>query len=84
MQSPMGRNFLHFPPRNSLGLLVYCRAHFSVLETFKIVCVAICLRLNHKMTRLARKAFYYVAAAASKCSTFQFKNLNNNLSWLNL
>ncbi len=41
-----------FPPWDSLGLLVCYRVHFSVLETVGIVCVAICLRSNHKMTGL--------------------------------
>ena len=45
-------NWWAFSPRNSLGLLVCYRAHFSLLETSKIVCVAICLRSNHKMTGL--------------------------------
>ncbi len=43
-----------FPPWDSLGLLVCYRVHFSVLETVGIVCVAICLRSNHKMTGLNR------------------------------
>ena len=45
---------------------------FSVLAT-----------LSHY--RLAKKAFYCVAAAvvASKCWTLQFENLNNDLSGLN-
>ncbi len=41
-----------FPPWDSLGLLVCYIVHFSVLETVGIVCVAICLRSNHKMTGL--------------------------------
>ena len=34
--------FLTFPPRDSLGLLVCYRAHFSVPETVERVYVAIC------------------------------------------
>ena len=45
-------NFYNFLTRDSLGLLVCCRAHFSVLETVDIVSVAICLRSNHKLTGL--------------------------------
>ena len=54
----INRIFLNFriftlsPPRDSLGLLVCYRGHFSVLETVDRVCVAICLRSNHKMTGL--------------------------------
>ena len=44
-----------FPLRDSLGLLICYRVHFSVLETVEIICVAISLRLIpffHKMTGL--------------------------------
>ena len=37
---------------DSLGLFVCYRAYFSVQETAERVCVAICLRSNHKMTGL--------------------------------
>ena len=42
-------NFYAFPSWNFLGLLVCCRACFSVQESAK---KAICSRSNHKMTVL--------------------------------
>ena len=52
MHNTNNRIFSTFPPRDSLGLLVCYRAHFSVLETVENVCFAICLRSNNKMTGL--------------------------------
>ena len=43
---------LHFPPWDSSRLLVCYRACFFVPETVESICVAICLRSNHKMTGL--------------------------------
>ena len=70
-----GQFFCSFPPWDSSRLLVCYRAHFSVPETVESICVAICLRSNHKMTGLllVEHLLVHFMETWLPCSVWSFK-----------